>query len=245
VLLAKRYDPWKNVDPADRGDMARARRFSTYAVGSLRNAMIRALYKESLMGVSGHGQDTVQLYAYLKHESREFESAQLDTLISVLSFHKIHRRLPGRGELEEFEQRHESAALSANMRKYLAHMLETYKPLSFDYEHDMQLTKPIDDEGVRMFAVSEANSVAGDSDTVGASEAKIAKEYIRKQLDLLPVKMRRVLEYRFGFHGEEYTLQQTGDRLGITRERVRQIEDQALGRLRNPKIRRMLRDFLA
>jgi RNA polymerase primary sigma factor len=41
-----------------------------------------------------------------------------------------------------------------------------------------------------------------------------------------------------------YTLAQIGQRLGITRERVRQLEAQALGRLRNPDRLATLRDYL-
>jgi len=45
-------------------------------------------------------------------------------------------------------------------------------------------------------------------------------------------------------NGKTYTLQEIGEKLGITRERVRQIETQALNRLRHPVRSRRLRDFL-
>jgi RNA polymerase primary sigma factor len=44
--------------------------------------------------------------------------------------------------------------------------------------------------------------------------------------------------------GQAYTLEQVGRMMGVTRERVRQIEAQALSRLRQPSIREKLRDYL-
>lgn len=51
-------------------------------------------------------------------------------------------------------------------------------------------------------------------------------------LDRLPVRERLVLELRYGIRGEEHTLQEVGDLLGVSRERVRQIERRALDWLR-------------
>ena len=50
---------------------------------------------------------------------------------------------------------------------------------------------------------------------------------------------------RYGLvDGETYTLEEVGRKLGVTRERVRQIEAQALSRLRHPTHARRLRDYL-
>ena len=50
---------------------------------------------------------------------------------------------------------------------------------------------------------------------------------------------------RYGLlDGQAYTLEEVGRKMGVTRERVRQIEAQALTRLRHPTIRRKLRDYL-
>ena len=50
---------------------------------------------------------------------------------------------------------------------------------------------------------------------------------------------------RYGLvDGETYTLEEVGKKLGVTRERVRQIEAQALSRLRHPTHARRLKDFL-
>ena len=50
---------------------------------------------------------------------------------------------------------------------------------------------------------------------------------------------------RYGLlDGQTYTLEGVGRKMGVTRERVRQIEAQALSRLRHPAIRRKLREYL-
>jgi RNA polymerase primary sigma factor len=54
---------------------------------------------------------------------------------------------------------------------------------------------------------------------------------VRMMLESLPANERRVLEMRFGFEGEVQTLSAIGVRLGLSRERVRQLEVSALRRL--------------
>jgi len=50
---------------------------------------------------------------------------------------------------------------------------------------------------------------------------------------------------RFGMQdGRTCTLEQVGNKLGVTRERARQIERKALRKLRHPRHSRMLRDYL-
>jgi RNA polymerase primary sigma factor len=51
---------------------------------------------------------------------------------------------------------------------------------------------------------------------------------------------------RFGLqNGRSYTLEEVGQKFGLTRERIRQIEGKALRRLRHPRRSRQLRDYLA
>ena len=58
-------------------------------------------------------------------------------------------------------------------------------------------------------------------------------ECIENWLNALNDKQREVVEWRFGLHGQEAaTLEEVGNRIGVTRERVRQIQVEALRRLR-------------
>ncbi len=73
----------------------------------------------------------------------------------------------------------------------------------------------------------------------------LLREHLEDVLDSLPPREVRILQLRYGLlDGQAYTLEEVGRKMGVTRERVRQIEAQALSRLRHPSIRRKLRDYL-
>jgi RNA polymerase primary sigma factor len=75
--------------------------------------------------------------------------------------------------------------------------------------------------------------------------AQILREQLAEILSTLPPREVRILQFRYGLlDGETYTLEEVGRKMGVTRERVRQIEAQALSRLRHPAHARKLRDFL-
>jgi RNA polymerase primary sigma factor len=59
------------------------------------------------------------------------------------------------------------------------------------------------------------------------------RQSVRNALGRLPERERRVLEMRFGFDGESTSLENIGRELGMSRERVRQVERDALARLRD------------
>ena len=63
------------------------------------------------------------------------------------------------------------------------------------------------------------------------AEESLRRQGVRRALDALPERERRILELRFGFEGEPWTLEAIGHELDLTRERVRQLEGQALSRL--------------
>lgn len=66
-----------------------------------------------------------------------------------------------------------------------------------------------------------------------AAEQNVLKVRVREALHDLPPREAQVLRLRYGFHdGKVYTLREVGRKMGITRERVRQIETHALARLR-------------
>jgi RNA polymerase primary sigma factor len=73
----------------------------------------------------------------------------------------------------------------------------------------------------------------------------LLREHLDEVLETLPPREVRILQLRYGLQdGQAYTLEEVGRKMGVTRERVRQIEAQALQRLRHPSVRRKLRDYL-
>lgn len=73
----------------------------------------------------------------------------------------------------------------------------------------------------------------------------LLQEHLKEVLNTLPPREVRILQLRYGLlDGQSYTLEEVGRKMGVTRERVRQIEAQALNRLRHPGHRRKLFDYL-
>jgi RNA polymerase primary sigma factor len=85
----------------------------------------------------------------------------------------------------------------------------------------------------------ELGDVIGDASALGPEDAVIqslADEDMQNKLAALPPRELQILQLRFGLTGEApLTLQEIGQRMGITRERARQLEVQALARLRSPE----------
>jgi len=76
--------------------------------------------------------------------------------------------------------------------------------------------------------------------------AKVAlKEQLQDLLAELPAKERRVIELRFGLvDNRNHTLEEVGQELGVTRERIRQIQGKVLRKLRRPMHSRKLHEYL-
>ena len=80
---------------------------------------------------------------------------------------------------------------------------------------------------------------------VQSAYSKLLREKIEEVLDTLPPREARILRLRFGLeNGHNYTLDEVGEKFGLTRERIRQIESKALRRLRHPRRSRQLREYL-
>jgi len=99
---------------------------------------------------------------------------------------------------------------------------------------------------------SEENSTMGDfiedekiPQPVDAAAQMLLREEIRRELGNLLPREREVLEMRFGLRdGRSRTLEEVGQEIGVTRERIRQIEAKALRKLRHPHRSKRLRDYL-
>ena len=75
--------------------------------------------------------------------------------------------------------------------------------------------------------------------------SKMLREKIEAVLESLPPREARILRLRFGLeNGHTYTLEEVGQKFGLTRERIRQIESKALRRLRHPRRSRQLKEYL-
>jgi RNA polymerase primary sigma factor len=153
---------------------------------------------------------------------------QINKLLRVQ--HQLTQRLGRDPSVEEL-----AGALDVTPQKVENMIQVARRPLS--------LETPTDDE---------EDSVLGDfiqDEEVPAPDETATYNLLREHLDAvlngLPPREVRILQLRYGLlDGQAYTLEEVGRKMGVTRERVRQIEAQALSRLRHPAIRRKLREYL-
>jgi RNA polymerase primary sigma factor len=132
--------------------------------------------------------------------------------------HKLtaeHGREPTRGELAE--------ATGLPLR----HVAEALDAVGVPVSLNQSLGAEGEDE---LGAILADRTAADPSDMV---EERLRDEQARRLLDALPERERRILELRFGFNGNSRTLEEIGKEIGLTRERVRQLERQALARLQH------------
>jgi RNA polymerase primary sigma factor len=121
-------------------------------------------------------------------------------------------------------------------RKVQWMMRVSWQPLS--------LERPVGEE-----EDSELGSFIEDESTPTPSQSayqNLLAEKIEQVLTTLSPREARILRFRFGLiNGRSYTLEEVGQKFGLTRERIRQIEGKALRRLRHPRRSRELRDYLS
>jgi RNA polymerase primary sigma factor len=108
----------------------------------------------------------------------------------------------------------------------------------------VSLEKPVGDEEESEFGhfLTDENMPLPDEE----AEVRMRKETLGRILRTLPSRQRQVLELRFGLHGKNpCTLEEVGRTLNVTRERIRQIENQGLSKLRSLADAAALRDAAA
>lgn len=107
----------------------------------------------------------------------------------------------------------------------------------------LSLEQPVGEEEDNEFgSFIEDDTTPSPSQTVYEG---LLRDKIEQVLSSLTPREQRILRLRFGLvNGKCYTLEEVGQKFGLTRERIRQIEGRALRRLRHPVRSRQLKDFL-
>jgi RNA polymerase primary sigma factor len=111
-------------------------------------------------------------------------------------------------------------------------------------QHAIALERPVGDDGD-----SEFGDFIEDQDTpspVESATQHLLQEAIEEVLSELTPRQSHILRLRFGLGGgEPHTLEEIANKFGLSRERIRQLEKEALRRLRHPRLAHNLRDYLS
>ncbi len=153
---------------------------------------------------------------------------QINKLLRVQ--HQLTQRLGRDPSVEELAD-----ALEVTPKKVENMIQVARRPLS--------LETPTDDEEDSVLGdfIQDYEAPAPDD----SATYNLLREHLYEVLDGLPPREVRILQLRYGLmDGQAYTLEEVGSKMGVTRERVRQIEAQALSRLRHPVVAKKLKEYL-
>ncbi|GAB4428585.1 MAG: RNA polymerase sigma factor RpoD [Anaerolineales bacterium] len=144
--------------------------------------------------------------------------------------HELEQKLGRQPTLEELAE-----ATGQPVQKVQWIMKVSWQPLS--------LESPVGDE-----EDSELGYFIKDDDSPTPMQSafqSLLKDKLEEVLSTLSPREARILRLRYGLDdGKAYTLEEVGQKFGLTRERIRQIEGRALRQLRHPKRSRHLKDYL-
>ncbi len=157
-------------------------------------------------------------------------------------------RLPGRVQEEQAQVARTTSALRASLGREptieevaqaTGFTIARIEELALLWRDPVSLDRPVGEEE----ETSLGDVLPDDDEESPEAEAtaRLVAEQIREALRSLSDREREVLALRYGLaDGREWTLSDVGQRLGVTRERARQIETKALRKLRQPSRRSLL-----
>jgi RNA polymerase primary sigma factor len=195
-------------------DHTRGFKFSTYATWWIRQAITRAIAdKGRTIRIPVHA---VEDLAKIQRASRYLESTLGETpKLDVVA-----------------------AYVEMPMGKVQALLDMAREPISLDAPITLNSS---DEEAGDLEDVLDVPSIFGDPAELG--EQLVERETVHNALSRLTARERQVIELRFALTSDSTrTLEEIGQLFGLTRERIRQIEGIALGRLRGARGMRALRD---
>ena len=144
--------------------------------------------------------------------------------------HEMEQKLGRAPKVDELAQE-----IGLSLRKVQWMMRVSWLPLS--------LESPVgdeDDSELGMFVEDDITPTP-----IQVAYRDLLRDKIEDVLSTLSPREARILRLRFGLdNGHAYTLEEVGQKFGLTRERIRQIEGKALRRLRHPRRARQLKDYL-
>jgi len=186
----------------------------------------------------------VRLSTYASYWIRQSVSraVAVQTRTIRLPVHKVDRLGVVRKIMNQLTQKLGRTPEIAEVAEALGDTPEQVEALLFDGQETLSLEDPVGDDGATLadFVVEEDTSRLENE-----VDKRLLEQEIQDALATLTARESRIMELRYGLRdGHPLTLQDVAERFGLTRERIRQIEKEALAKLRRPEKALRLRAFV-